>query len=1584
MASILWRQFIVLFWKNWIILSKHPLLNFLRCFLLPVGYGIFLAVAQIFLLKPNNYGLGTPAPIQSLSDLFDGSIPLIWADGTTQKTSPSPTDIISRLTAGFSADQLGSIRKLTNPNDIPEQCPQNFNLFSECYAAVAFYDAVPGTRSVNYTILADGGLAYVNVEDHTSDYEKRIMPLQWALDKAIIELSTSQTVSTPQELPFTQDTNEDQDNRIRTSFIRGIRELLVLAFFVNFVGISYQLPGSIAEERSTLLTSHMKAMGLREIARVVSWHLSISLAYLPAWIIVGLTWHYRIWTLSSAGLILGIHILLGFSLASYAMFVCVPFSSRSPQLSAVVSTFITILLSIRWKRSCFHFTLIFPPGYYVFVTRALAGWENHLLAPKISSPDPDSSLRVLPLMIAALIGIFLWPWLAVLLERRLYDAHYATKGPSWIRRIFRRSTKSSPILPDSVPLDTAISIQSLKKTFNTSSLWKRNQKVTAIGDLTLNIPRGGIFVLLGSNGSGKSTIMSLLAGILSPTSGDIVFIDSTGTRHFSKDVNRNGSIGLVPQKNVLIPELTCLQTLKVWRAIKSYGYGKEANEDLEQLLKDCDLESKINENSGLLSGGQKRKLQLAIGLVGGSDILLVDECTSGVDPLSRRALWRTLTSVRDRTIIFTTHFLDEADLLADNIAVLAAPGNLVAEGTPIALKRDLGQGYSVVVSFQEGQLDKVACTSALRDIIHQDAPDVDVIDLGLQVTYKLNSKDHHVVRNVLENIESHKQSLCVSSYDISGSTIEGIFLDLMITHDHPDQVEKDPGTETSIPTEETRSDVASLPRGQKATPFQQAITIFYKRLLIFRRSWLSPLLAVLIAVFGSTVPIVFLDNNVQTCVRKFRTSPTIPLYLPSYALYNGFESDPEAVVEVSPPGILDTLPNVTSVVRSSNLADKQTFMDTIDHIYRNLSFGGLSYDSQSNQVLFAWEAVPPGTNGLAALNLASNMVYHGALNASANAAGSSAVTIQANFQVFPPVSAQTLRALKWVVFFGATFAVYPAFFSLYVSEERKITLVQAMQFSNGLSNPVGLWLGHLAFDTVFTVFSATAITIVLQVASDQFHGLGLLWLVMVLYGITATLWAYCITLITSTPLAAFATTASVQVILFLLYISGYLLTLTYAKTSEASHILDLIHWTMSILSPVCSLLRAAFVSVNLFSLLCDGSSEVTNADLSNVRRFGGPLIYLFIYPLILFGILVWVDSGSVIFSRIKPAAKDQSSSIHDKSESNSQHLLQVSGITKRFGKNMVVDNVSLDVSKDITMALLGPNGAGKTTTFNIIRGDILPETGKVMINGYSVAQHPQSARLSLGICPQFTPIEKQLTVREHLLIYGRLKGLNGTDLRRSVNVLLKATGLDIYAERLARNLSGGNQRKVALCAAIIGNPPVILIDEFSTGIDARMRREMWQTLRTVARGKAIVITTHSMEEASALANKVAIIARKVLAVGTPEELTSRYPSYEVHFTCRTREEVLQARQIMARIPGAKMADDVATRFEVPLTLSSGGETGEPMNLSRLFMALTEDESGSLREYTVEKVGLESVFLKVIRDSQVTEDRPKRRWWWPWS
>ncbi|KAJ7726366.1 hypothetical protein B0H16DRAFT_1592682 [Mycena metata] len=1473
--ALFWRQFAALFWKNWIVLSKHPILNILRCFIFPVAYGVFLAVAKKFLLKPNNYGIGSPIPVYALQQQFHDAGTLVWADATDGSSQP-----------GFSDAQLGAVKKAPSAAQLPFECPQNFNGFSECYAGVVFYDIPansttgnPLTSAVNYTILADSGLFHIDVVRHSSDFETRVLPLQWAVDSAIIELRTGVTVPTPLEWPFTNETNEEQDKRTRLSFIRGIRELLVIAFFICFIGISYQLPGSVAGERANQVTAHMKAMGLLDSARIASWHLSISLVYLPAWIIVALVWRAQIWVLTNVLLILVLAAV--FSTFLSILFAIVALGAQEPQARAARSSS----------------PIVFPPGFYIFANRAISGYENHSLRHRTRCKgDPDHHLQLLTIIIAGIIDVFLWPWLAVLLERRLYDPREPASARSW----------------------------------KCWGLPENPQPYQVVGGLT-----------------GR-------------TRGEVVFEGGVAKPP-------RGTLGIVPQKNVLIPELSCLQALRVWRAVK-WSSSSVADEDLEQLLRDCDLQSKIHANASTLSGGQKRKLQLAIGL-----------CTSGVDPLSRRALWRTLISVRqERTILFTTHFLDEADLLADNIAILAAPGKLVALGSPVSLKRDLGEGYTVQVSLPlSDAVEKTGASTELLQTIRTLAPQTHMsLASPHQPLYHLKSKDTIVVDKVLQLLDGESEKYGLRSYDVLGTSIEDIFLELMRKED-PQPLE-------------------NMDELEKSSSAASALTIFYKRWLIFRRSWLTPFLAVTIAIAGATIPLVFLKGRSQSCVKTLDIPGTDILLFPPTSPLLPFYLGPQSRVLDSPPGIVDSLGNLTAVsslVMSNltsfanltdlgnttalqpfsilDLPDNATFVSTIRQNYLNITTGGVSFDAATSNMLVAWEATAPGLMGPTMLNLASNILYNHALNTSGRA-GVQPSLIMPTYETFPPVDAGTL---------GSAESVYPAFFALYVSKERRSS-VQAMQYSNGLYNPIGLWLGHLAFDSIFTVIMATVVIIIFAAVSNQFHGLGFFWLVLVLYGIAGTLFAYCTSLMVASPLAAFAAVAGYQFIMFLLYIAGYLLVLTYAKTSDANRLITIIHFSLSVLSPVASITRAGLVSVNLFSLLCNGqSTAVTTSWMGAIMRYGGPIAYLIVYSFVLLGVLVWVDSGAVLPQRFRKRAKVSAAEadrrpVKEDVALEGKTAAQSDDPLRTFGSNTVVDDVSFGVSRDTIFCLLGPNGAGKTTTFNVIRGDAIPESGDVLIQGTSVVNHPRTARMSLGVCPQFSAIDAQLSVREHLTIYGRLKGLRSDELTTSVESIMVATGLHIYADRLASKLSGGNQRKLSLAIALMGNPSVVLIDEFSTGIDAKKKREMWRTLRAVAVGKSLVITTHSMEEASSIASKVGILAVRLLAIGTTESLSARYATYEVHFACRTREDVTRAQTLMASIPGARMADDVATRFEVPIEKDNSGLT-----LAKLFHLLSAQ--GDFSEYTVEKATLESVFLKVIRENNVQEEgqesHRRRRW-----
>ncbi|KAG8799616.1 hypothetical protein FRC17_007080, partial [Serendipita sp. 399] len=661
------------------------------------------------------------------------------------------------------------------------------------------------------------------------------------------------------------------------------------------------------------------------------------------------------------------------------MLVAAPFG-KSPQLAAIAATFLAILLAIialvvkGGLGLSLIYTLVFPPGFFVFVILGLSAYEQDSKVPNISVPDPEYGNRVGALLFVAFIVVFIYPVFAYWVENAKYNAKNPGEG------LFARFRKK--VEKPAHPEDAAIAVRNLKKTFPSPKLFSR-QRMTAIEDLSFTVPKTGIWILLGANGAGKSTVLSMIGNLLGRDSGSITF--EGGAAHPPR-----GSLGIVPQKNVFIPELSCYQTVRLWSAIKRPTGTSESRRDLKQLLIDCDLESKIHEKSGSLSGGQKRKLQLAIGLVGGSKILLVDEATSGVDPLSRRALWRALTAVKhERTILFTTHFLDEADLLGDNVTVLAAPGRILAEGTPVSLKSSLGEGYTIVVTFPTGsEPEKERHSSIAQNLLSKIIPRAEncrcthVTPTG--ATFSLRSKDVHVVREVLDVFETEKAAGTISSYEVHGTSLEDIFIGLMgrSTQDSDGHIVEDaagkegegtvvaPVESDSRQTPTTEAEDPKplvLSNGRRTWFYQQAWTVYRKRLLILRRAWLGPLLAMAIACSGACIPLFFMKDRVKTCEPDFVPSYTQSLMLPwsSATNYQGFGNFSTSssissymnayTAIIAPPDALAPLSGFFTSVRVNTVVDRQALLDNIQANAKNISFGGIFINPAANDSLVTFE-----------------------------------------------------------------------------------------------------------------------------------------------------------------------------------------------------------------------------------------------------------------------------------------------------------------------------------------------------------------------------------------------------------------------------------------------------------------------------------------------------------------------------------------------------------------------------------------------------------------------------------------------------
>jgi ABC-2 type transport system ATP-binding protein len=221
-------------------------------------------------------------------------------------------------------------------------------------------------------------------------------------------------------------------------------------------------------------------------------------------------------------------------------------------------------------------------------------------------------------------------------------------------------------------------------------------------------------------------------------------------------------------------------------------------------------------------------------------------------------------------------------------------------------------------------------------------------------------------------------------------------------------------------------------------------------------------------------------------------------------------------------------------------------------------------------------------------------------------------------------------------------------------------------------------------------------------------------------------------------------------------------------------------------------------------------------------------------------------------------------------------VLQTENLTKRFGSLVAVKNLSLEVREGEILGFLGPNGAGKTTTINMICGLIKPDGGRVYIHGRPATNGDSHLRERVGMCPQNSILWETQTCLEQLQFIGEMYGLPGGKARRRGEQLLVEMGLEDKRDKLARTLSGGMQRRLNLIMALVHDPEIIVLDEPEAGLDPQGRVLVREYIRSLARKRTVILTTHNMDEADRVADRVAIIDHgELLVLDTPEELKQR-------------------------------------------------------------------------------------------------------------
>jgi len=252
--------------------------------------------------------------------------------------------------------------------------------------------------------------------------------------------------------------------------------------------------------------------------------------------------------------------------------------------------------------------------------------------------------------------------------------------------------------------------------------------------------------------------------------------------------------------------------------------------------------------------------------------------------------------------------------------------------------------------------------------------------------------------------------------------------------------------------------------------------------------------------------------------------------------------------------------------------------------------------------------------------------------------------------------------------------------------------------------------------------------------------------------------------------------------------------------------------------------------------------------------------------------------------------------------------IKVSHLTKKFGNNTAVENVSFEVKTGSILAFLGPNGAGKTTTVNMLTGLLTPTEGEIFYKGENFSPQNSSIKRMIGVVPQHNNVDRDLTAYQNLKVHGILYGMGG-QLEKRIEESIAFAGLSAHAGKTAGKLSGGMKRRLIIARALLHEPSILYLDEPTVGLDASVRRTMWDFIRSIKNEKkcTVFLTTHYIEEAELLADNVIIIDKaKIVTEGDVETLKSGIGKWalDIQYKNSTETEFFQKREeAISRLSG---------------------------------------------------------------------------------
>ncbi|XP_058807215.1 retinal-specific phospholipid-transporting ATPase ABCA4-like [Phymastichus coffea] len=1145
-----------------------------------------------------------------------------------------------------------------------------------------------------------------------------------------------------------------------------------------------------------------------------------------------------------------------------------------------------------------------------------------------------------------------------------------------------------------------IQIRNLKKAYNIGLFGQ--QKVDALRGVSVDFYKGQITSLLGHNGAGKTTMMSIMTGMIGPTDG-LVLVNGKNLKDNASEIMND--MGLCPQVDMYFASLTVAEQMTFFAMVKRKDKTRsEIWHDVQNLLLRLRLFDKKNALPSTLSGGQKRRLCLGMALIGDSSTLILDEPTSGLDPESKRVIWDILLKMKgEKTIVISTHDMEEADILGDKIAIMHA-GQLRSYGSSLFLKKMIGQNnVEVTLSIEPESDPKRICWELHPEgiITSQEASKM-VVSIP-------NSPS---LPDSLDNLEEKKKSLGVSGFSVSLISLEQVFIKMTQEHDGPTKPRQ------VIASNEIKLTGIAMHVQSIRALFAKKLTYAlkdYSTIMIKIFTVIVAILIISVVLKASTLLRDTWEEEIRMTLGKYHN----PIVL--YTTYDKTIGDHFENIGKNDGGDVIKISETSLDNELLNRAKKDI------NSYDNYILAGAEFINTTNgSIANAFYSEKATLSLLISINLVWNTIIRSMLGSEYS------ITVSAQNL---PIENGFSAIYTYVYGFGT--AIILALFLYYVvamfiihPTREAYTGIKQLQKMTGISG-LAYWGTMFLFDMIVFVFLAV-ITIIGFILVDSSlglklygsHEIGIMLLLFVLFAINALPLIYIfsfvktkaytiVRLLSYLPLGIVA----FDLMMFLVaYLFEYDNTTQILRLFQKRIFLLLPHesflHTQIILQMVaqinarCKLLPNQFYDTRPVYDVC-WNMRCYNGTCKHYKNFFDhselsissidSIVYLCVMPIIFFGILALLENGliqaikakftrhfTMEFSADEQVQREKlmiaqkiidlqgSRNSNSEDSSNSDRVFMVYELRKSYGNLRAVKDVSFSVNRRECFGLLGVNGAGKSTTFRMLTGEKVPDHGEMYMRDKSFVNNKKYFLSQMGYCPQHDAILKCLNSYDHLRLFARLRGIPEDRVENEVDAWIEKLNLTACASQPSATYSGGNKRRLNIAIALIGSPDLILMDEPTTGIDPGARRSLWNVIKSCqTAGQAVVLTSPSMEECEVLCNRLAIMVDgKLVCIGPSEQLKQRFGAgYDIQIKLNLEKAKTQLDSIKSGIP--RVLNCVLTDENLGNLTYHVAPTGTTWRLMYNAMNEMKRKYDCLDDFLVLSSSLEQLFLLFARTKQPT-------------